>query len=180
MANKYKLVISSLLVGLIVLARFLPHLPNVAPVAAVGLTTGAYLGRKWALAVVMVGMFLSDWFIGFYHWPIMLSVYLSFLFIAYGGGWLLKYKTPKIVLIYSLGSSLIFYFVTNFAVWATALWYPKNLAGLMLAYEMGIPFLRNTLLGDLFYTVVLFVSWELVLSISQFLAKQKKLENIVQ
>lgn len=178
MTNKYKLIIASILLGLIVLARFLPHLPNVAPVAAAGLVAGAYLGRRWALAIVITGMLLSDWFIGFYHWPIMLAVYLSFLFIGFIGGYLLKYKTPKIVLIYSLGSSFIFYLVTNFAVWATALWYPKNLAGLWLAYEMGIPFLRYTLLGDLFYTVVLFVSLELVISVFPALLKQKKLENI--
>lgn len=178
MSNKYKIIITGLLISLIVLARYLPHLPNVAPVAAAGLVAGAYLGRRWALAIVITGMLLSDFLLGFYHWPVMLSVYFSLILIAWGGGYLLKYKTPKIVLIYSLGSSFIFYLVTNFAVWATALWYPKNLAGLWLAYEMGIPFLRYTLLGDLFYSVVLFISLELVILVFPTLVKQKKLENI--
>jgi hypothetical protein len=178
MPNKYKLLVSIILVGLIVLARLLPHLPNVAPVAAAGLVAGAYLGRRWALGVVLGGMLLSDFFVGFYHLTVMLSVYISFAVIAWLAGYLKKYKTPTIVLTYSLGASFIFYLVTNFAVWATAIWYPKNLAGLVLAYEMGLPFLRYTLVGDLFYTVVLFVSFELVLSFFPMLLKQKKLEKI--
>ena len=72
MSNKYKLIITSLLIGLIVLARFLPHWPIVAPVAAAGLVAGAYLGRRWAMAVVIIGMLLSDLLLGFYHWPVML------------------------------------------------------------------------------------------------------------
>lgn len=180
MSNKNKIFITGLLISLIVLARFLPHLPNVAPVAAAGLVAGAYLGRRWAIGVVIIGMLLSDFLLGFYHWPVMLSVYFSLILIAWGGGYLLKYKTPTIVLTYSLGASLLFYFITNLAVWSTALWYPKNLAGLLLAYEMGLPFLRYTLLGDLFYTVVLFTCLEVALVIFPMLSDHKKTRRMLK
>lgn len=179
MSNKYKFIISILLIGLIILARLLPHWPNVAPVAAAGLVAGAYLGRRWALGVVIGGMIITDFLIGFYHWPVMLSVYLSLIFIALGSSYLMKHKTTKIVLTYSLSASLLFYLITNLAVWATANWYPKTLAGLMLAYEMGLPFLRYTLLGDLFYTVVLFTVFELVFSFFPALFGQKKLAKFL-
>lgn len=168
-----KLLVSIILIGLIILARLLPHLPNFVPVTAAGLVAGAYLGRRWAFGVILVGMLVADIFLGFYHFTLMLSVYLSFATIAWLAGYLKKYKTIKIVLIYSLGSSLIFYLVTNFAVWVATMWYPKNLTGLLLAYEMGLPFLRYTLLGDLFYTVVLFASFELVLSFLPMLLSKK-------
>ena len=34
--------------------------------------------------------------------------------------------------------------------------YPHNGAGLMTCYVAGLPFLSNTVLGDLFFTSVLF------------------------
>ena len=45
--------------------RVVPHAPNFAPIGAMALFGGAYLGRKWAIALPLVAMFLSDLFIGF-------------------------------------------------------------------------------------------------------------------
>jgi hypothetical protein len=154
MKTKYKVIIGLLLVGLIVLARLIPHFPNVAPVVAVALVAAAYLGRRWAIVLPFLGMLLSDAFIGFYHWPVMLSVYGSFMLIGLGGSFLVKYWRLPVVA-YSAGASLFFYIVTNFAVWASSTWYPKTIAGLLYAYEMGLPFLRYALVGDFIYTVVL-------------------------
>ncbi len=180
MPTKYKLLVGASLIGLIIVARLLPHLPNVAPVAAAALVAGAYLGRRWAIAIVLSGMFLSDIFVGFYHLTVMLSVYLTLAMIAWLAGYLEKYKTPTVVLTYSLGASFVFYLITNFAVWVAADWYPKNAAGLWLAYEMGLPFLRYTFLGDLFYTIIFFCAFELVISFFPQLASQRKrLEKIV-
>ena len=41
--------------------------------------------------------------------------------------------------------------------------YEQTFRGLMQSYEMGLPFFRNTLLGDLFYVALLFGAYELVL-----------------
>jgi hypothetical protein len=58
----------------------------------------------------------------------------------------------------TLAGSVFFFLVTNFAVWAngSGLAYPKTLAGLLLCYEAAIPFFRNTLAGDAFYSTALF------------------------
>lgn len=54
----------------------------------------------------------------------------------------------------SLGASLIFFLVTNFAFLYAE--YPHTLSGVIAAYANGLPFFRGTLLGDLGYTVGLF------------------------
>lgn len=154
MPTKYKIIIGLLLVGFIILARLIPHLPNVAPVAAVGLVAARYLGKRFAILLPVLGMLVSDIFIGFYHLPVMLSVYGSFMLIGFGASVLMKYWRVPLVT-YSMGASVFFFLVTNFAVWLSAAWYPKTLSGLLLAFEMGLPFLRYALVGDFLYTAVL-------------------------
>jgi hypothetical protein len=63
----------------------------------------------------------------------------------------------------AVGGSLLFFLLTNFAVWLTATesmpppyQYPKTLVGLLECYGMAMPFLRNSMLGDLYYVMVLF------------------------
>ncbi len=158
---KRNLLISLVLVGLIVVSRLVPHIWNVAPVAAAALLAGAILPRKWALAVPMLGILVSDLIIGFYHLPVMLTVYACFILMVLGGRFI-KLNNPLYWLSGSLASSTLFFLATNFAVWATANWYPKTWAGLQLCYTLAIPFFRNTMLGDLFFTAVLFGAWALV------------------
>jgi hypothetical protein len=62
----------------------------------------------------------------------------------------------------SVSSSLLFFFVTNFGVWREGSMYPHTLGGLMSAYEMGLPFLRNTFIGDLVYTHLFFYGFQAI------------------
>lgn len=62
----------------------------------------------------------------------------------------------------SLAGSILFFLITNWAVWAFGELYTKDLGGLLMSYTMGLPFFRNTLLGDLFYVAVFFGIAELV------------------
>jgi hypothetical protein len=58
----------------------------------------------------------------------------------------------------TLANSVVFFAVTNFAVWAngSGLSYSKDASGLLRCYEMAIPFFRNSLLGDCCYATLLF------------------------
>jgi hypothetical protein len=60
----------------------------------------------------------------------------------------------------SISASAIFFLVTNFSVWAESGMYPKTAAGLAACYTAGIPFLGNTILGDLFFSVAMFGVYE--------------------
>ena len=64
----------------------------------------------------------------------------------------------------SLLASLAFFLISNFGVWLSDHDYPINAAGLLLCYEMAIPFFKNTLMGDLVYSAVLFGGFEFALS----------------
>ena len=51
---------------------------------------------------------------------------------------------------------ILFFLLSNVAVWAFSGMYPLNLAGLAQCYVAALPFLDKTMLGDLFWTGVLF------------------------
>ena len=51
--------------------------------------------------------------------------------------------------------SVSFFLITNTAIWWLTPWYEKSLSGLLYSFELGLPFLRNMLLGDLVYTFTL-------------------------
>ena len=56
----------------------------------------------------------------------------------------------------ALASSVSFFVVSNFAVWACWAMYPKTLSGLMTCYAAGLPFFRRGVAGDLLFTAVMF------------------------
>lgn len=151
--------------------RILPHPWNFTPIAAIALFGGTYLQKKYALIIPLVAMLLGDLYRGFYQWPIMLSVYGSFVLIGLIGLVLRRRKNLTTVIGASLSASLSFFLITNFAVWAFSSLYPRTLVGLIESYTMAIPFFRGTLLGDLFYAGLFFGSYELI----SYWAKKKEL-----
>ena len=150
--------------------RLVPHLPNFAPIGAMALFGGAYLSRKQALLLPIAAMVLSDIFIGFDSPASRISVYGSFALIVLIGMWLKKHRSFQNVVLSSLSASVLFFVITNFAVWAFGGFYSQNLAGLVECYTLAIPFFRNTIAGDLFYTGVFFGGFEL----ASLLTKQTK------
>lgn len=153
-------VISAIFVAAVM--RLVPHYPNFTPVAAIAIFGGAYINRKsLAFLLPIIAMFISDMIIGFH--TTMLAVYAGMI-ASVGIGMMLRNKV-KVgnVIIASVSSSLVFFLITNFASWYTGLMpYSKDFAGLMAAYVAGLPFFNTSLLGDLFYSTVLFGSFYLV------------------
>ena len=129
------------------LTRLVPHPPNFAPITAMSLFAGAYFTRKQlAFIVPLLAMLISDLFLGFY--TISIFVYLSFAVIT----WMGQQKnrvTPKLVLL----GSVLFFLISNFGVWL--LYYPKTTDGLVTCFALAIPFFATSLIGDIFYSVIL-------------------------
>ena len=147
------------------ISRLLPHLPNVTPIAAIALFGGTYINRKsFAFLIPLIALFVSDLFIGFY--PEMYAIYLSFA-ITVSFGFLLRKKTNLFTTFTaSIASSVVFFILTNFAVWISPVYaYSMDLKGLTLCYEMAIPFFRNELIGSLAYNFLFFGAF--------YLAKQR-------
>jgi uncharacterized membrane protein len=157
----HKLFSPILIIIFAVVMRLLPHPPNVAPIAAMALFGGVYLNKKYALIVPLIAMFISDIFLGFY--PEIIFVYSSFFLIGLIGLWLRNHKTFQNVIFASFISSILFFLITNFGVWLIGTMYDKSLSGLYEAYLMGLPFFRNTLIGDLGYVGLFFGSYEYIL-----------------
>ena len=161
---------------LAVISRFVPHLNNFAPITALAIFSAVYLPRKQAIAIPLVVRFVSDVFLGFFSWPLMLAVYGAHLSGVLFGLWIKNNKlgffskTLK-VLASSLGASVVFFLVTNFAFLYAE--YPHTWAGIISAYVNGLPFLRGTVIGDLSYVVALFGAYEVVL----YLVKQKSVQK---
>ncbi len=152
-----------LLVVFVTIMRLVPHIVNIAPVAGLALFAGAYFNRRYAIFLPIAVMFVSDLFIGFYSWKIMLSVYGSFALIGVMGSMLKENKTFFRVFGTTLAGSIVFFVVSNWAVWAFSSLYEPTLAGLMQSYVMGLPFLKGTIVGDFMYVGIFFGAYELAL-----------------
>lgn len=150
--------------------RLLPHPDNVTPVAAMALFGGAIFSNRFiAVIVPLAAMLVSDLFIGFHN--TMWSVYLSFGLSVLLGMALQNNRSIATTAAASIASSIIFFLITNFAVWYSDVFYPQNFAGLMTSYGAGLPFFRNSVFGDLFFTAVLFGGYHLAVNRFPRLAK---------
>ena len=163
------------LIGLIILAAFsriIPHIPNFSPLGAIGVFGVAHFSKKWlGILIPITATWLSDlfinnviyaqyypkftWFYNGFFWQ-----YGSYILIALAAIFILKKVTVQNVLAGALASTAIFFLVSNFGVWfSSTTTYPHTFSGLMTCYAAGIPFIKGTILGDLFYAAVLFGSY---------------------
>ena len=154
-----------MVVVLILLAaasRLLPHPPNFAPVAAIGLFAGATLDKRAAWLVPFAALVLSDAFLGFYHPASMLMNYLGFAAcLALGAVLLQKQRGAGRIAIAGFASAVAFFAISNLGVWLAG-YYPRTLAGLSECYVAAIPFFRNTLVSDLLFSGALFGGYALL------------------
>ncbi len=145
------------LVVLDVVARLVPHAPGFMPIAASALFAGRML-RIPALAPVVpiAAMVLSALALGPDDWRISLIVTLAISLPAFVG--IVSRRWPGIAATVAVmvPCSLVFFGASNFAVWAFSGMYSLDFAGLTQCYIAALPFLQNTVGGDLFWTAVLF------------------------
>lgn len=170
------------------LIRLVPHPANFTPVAGLGLFGGARLRSWWAYVLPLVVMAISDvllwaiqgrseytlWQYAFNPW-----VYACFVLAVIWGRLLLSKGGAGRTAAVSVLASVQFFVMTNFGVWlkgfsAPVPLYSLDLSGLIACYIAALPFFRsdapplgffgNQLVGDLFYTGLLFGAFALVRS----------------
>lgn len=161
------------------MSRLLPHPPNFSPIEAVALFGGAYFAsRAWALLVPLLAMMASDVVLGYtlggtyaeyfttaHYLPGLLANYACIVLTVLLASGLRGRVSGGRVLAYSLTGSVLFFVVSNFALWLTAFAVPGGLAcssGLAPCYVAAIPFFQWTVLGTLFYAALLFGGFALV------------------
>jgi hypothetical protein len=145
-----------------VLARmpFMPHPWNFTPVAAALLYFGAR-GSRRQLWIPFVLMAASDVILTkfVYAYPLawdQLIVWAWYAAILFLGTRLRENSNWLRIGGAALASSVSFFLISNFAVWASGTMYPKTASGLMTCYAAGIPFFRRGVAGDMLFTAVMF------------------------
>ncbi len=149
-------------------SRLLPHWHNFTAVGATGLFAAFYFRKQvWAFLIPLSAMWLSDLVLnnlvyaayndGFVWFnERMIFVYLGFAGLVASGQFLIDRFHRGKILLASLVGSIVFFLLTNFGSFIQNPIYPKSGEGLMMAYTAGLPFFWNTLLGNVFYTVLIF------------------------
>lgn len=149
-------------------SRVFPHPINFSPLGAIALFGAAHFSKKWQIFLIPItATWLSDlfinnilykqyyssftWFYEGFYWQ-----YLSYMLIAFFAMKLFKKVNTERVLIGVLGSTLIFFLISNVGCFVGNSFYPQNFSGLMTCYAAGIPFIAGTLSGNLFYALILF------------------------
>jgi len=171
------IIIAAGLILLAALSRLLPHPPNFAPIASLGIFGGAVVAnKKYALILPLGALLLSDILFelftdtrGFYDIS-QTFVYGAVILITLLATQIKKVNTINI-LFACLWSGAIFYILSNFGVWLNGSLYPKTFAGLMQCYTAAIPFYKNELFGNfilnlfisnIFFSAILFGAYALV------------------
>lgn len=151
-------------------SRLLPHPPNFTPLGAMALFGAATLSSRLLVFLVpLTALYLSDLVLNNivyaqYHetftWGVSIGTYAAFGLII-GLGILALRNRPlhfgRLTWVTITGTG-IFFLVTNFTSWLIDPFqmYPDNAAGLAASYAAGLPFLLNSLLGNIFFTALLF------------------------
>lgn len=139
---------------LLAMFRLVPHPPNVTPIAAMALFSGAVFGnRVLAYLVPLAAMWLSDLVLGLH--TTILYVYAGVAITVLIGSTLQNITIFKVGTVAVL-ASIVFYLLTNFGAWLHHDMYPQNATGLLQAYVAGLPFLRNALLANLVFAYLVF------------------------
>ena len=130
------------------LTRLIPHPPNFTPIIATSVLGPLLLkNRLYGMMVPVFAMFLSDLFIGFHAYQLV--IYITLISIALFAP---MRKNIKYLAFTALGASVWFFIITNFAVWITWDFYPKTFEGLITCYTLAIPFFQNTLISTCIFT----------------------------
>lgn len=138
------------------------HLWNFTPIAAMGLFAGANMrDKKLSFLVPFTALFLTDLVLGLHKE--MFGVYGSVALIVFIGMWLEKRQNAFAIISASLVSSILFYGITNFLAWMNNPLYSQDVQGLIRNYTLALPFFRNEVMGDLFFSGVLFGGYALLM-----------------
>lgn len=168
--------------------RLLPHISNVTPIGAMALVGGMYFNKRiLAFIIPIVTLYASDlilnntlfatpgssfvWFSAY-----MVYVYGAFLLTVLIGILLNKKTSTTKIIGGTLMASFLFFFITNIGDWAAYNMYPKTMAGLGSALLAGVPFFRNTLLGNLIFIPLFVAFFEYFMNGKNLFSKNKSIK----
>lgn len=166
------LLLASLLIIVAAVSRVIMYPDNFSSIIAMAIFAGAVIkDKKLAFALPLMAMFLSDVLFefftvapGFWGWGQLVGYGILALITV------IAFSMKKVSVLkvagYSIGSSLLFFLLSNsaFFVFDNVVFnlYPQNVTGYIASLVAGIPFLRTSLIADLVYSGVLFGSYYVI------------------
>ena len=140
------------IIGVLTLSRLIPHPPNFTPILGMAVFSGAIINRRLiAYLISLVAMLISDLYLGFHSG--MPIIYFSLALCVLIGTFI---EARVTILNFALGISagvIVFYLITNFAVWYGSGMYDYSFSGLITCYVMALPFLQNTIISSMIYGI---------------------------
>lgn len=174
------LIMAILLIVIAALSRVFMYPHNFSPIIGMAIFAGAVIkDRRLAFALPLLAMFLSDVLFeifniapGFWGWGQLAGYGILALItvIAFS----MKKSNVLSVAGYSIGSSLLFFLLSNsaFFVFDNPIYhiYTPDFNGYMATLAGGLPFLKTGIMADLVYSTVLFGTYFLA---QQFVFSKK-------
>ena len=167
---KTNFIIAGLLVFFAATLKVITFPLSFNPIIAIAFFSGAVIkDRKFSFAMPLLAMFVSDVMMevlniapGFYGMG-QVGNYISLLMVTVLG-FGMKKPTFSGIGLFSVMSSLLFFVLsnTNCFLFDNAGYYGTGLQGWLNCLAAGVPFVRNGLLTDLFFSTVLFGSYHMV------------------
>lgn len=174
---KKNILILIAIVAIGILGRMLPHVWNTTPVLAAIIFASTYLGRKYSALTLILIMGVSDSLLGAYQWQVMASVYVSLFVSCFAGAIIRKHKNIITMIGMPILGSILFYIVTNWAVWQFSPLYSHTFQGLIDSYVMALPFFKNSLVGDIIYSALFFGLYEGSLAALRYLKTHRHMKE---
>jgi len=175
--SKKTIVISGLFILFGAFSRLFTFLPNFSALESLALFGGAYIALRYvAILIPLAAMFLSDIVInntiarpffpnhdGF----VLFSDYmiwnaLAIVLIVLFGRYFLKKVNLLNGIFGILGATAIFWIISNIGAWLSSGLFPLTFAGMIENFAFALPFLKNSLLGNFAFGIVLFGSYEML------------------
>ncbi len=170
--NKIAIIIAVLLVLAAAVSRVIMYPHNFSPMVGMAIFAGAtFTDKRLAFALPLFAMLLSDIMFetfniapGFWGWGQLVGygIFALITVLAF------TMKKPSVVKVigYSLGSSVIFFILSNLSfflidnpIYHT---YSQDAKGLFDCYYYAIPFFNKSVIADLVYSGVLFGGFYLI------------------
>ena len=158
--NKH-LILGFAVIFFLAISRLIPHPPNFTPILSMAVFSGAIINRRLiAYLIPLVAMLISDLYLGLHSG--MPIIYFSLALCVLIGTFI---EARVTILNFVLGISagvIVFYLITNFAVWYGSGMYESSISGLITCYFMGLPFVQNTFISSLLYGMGAFLIYDII------------------
>lgn len=142
-----------------IVGRLIPHPWNATPDLVLITLIGQRFSRAITLSFAFVAFFLSDALLAIMqHHPVM-GLWSLFTYSAWGMiAWASYQPSTKHAhkpLTFIMSATLGFWLWTNIGAWVSSPYYSNDMAGLLQCLWLGLPFLKQAIVGNAIWALLL-------------------------